>query len=116
MRQAGQGLPAESVGLLTHPALPGHVRLRRGQTPRDRQPGCGQVLSRIERRQLVAPPLMNDQAPRIHWLENGAERSALWHSESGLAAPKKVVLADDTMSADTAYRLALEGTALLWRG
>jgi SAM-dependent methyltransferase len=31
-------------------------------------------------------------------------------------APKKVVLADDTMSADAAYRLACEGTALLWRG
>jgi methylase of polypeptide subunit release factors len=27
-----------------------------------------------------------------------------------------VVLADDTMNADTAYRLALEGTGLLWRG
>ena len=30
--------------------------------------------------------------------------------------PKRVVLADDTMSADTAYRLACEGTGLLWRG
>jgi len=53
---------------------------------------------------------------RIHWMENGQERSALWRSESGLPPPKKVVLADDTMSADTAYRLALEGTGLLWRG
>ena len=53
---------------------------------------------------------------RIHWIENGQERSALWRSESGLPPPKKVVLADDTMSADTAYRLALEGTGLLWRG
>jgi methylase of polypeptide subunit release factors len=53
---------------------------------------------------------------RIHWIENGEERSALWRSESGWPAPKKVVLADDTMNADTAYRLALEGTGLLWRG
>lgn len=30
--------------------------------------------------------------------------------------PKRVVLADDTMTADIAYRLACEGTALLWRG
>jgi methylase of polypeptide subunit release factors len=52
----------------------------------------------------------------IHWIENGEERSALWRSESGWPAPKKVVLADDTMNADTAYRLALEGTGLLWRG
>lgn len=53
---------------------------------------------------------------RIEWEEGGETRSALWRSESGWPAPKKVVLADDTMSADTAYRLALDGTALLWRG
>lgn len=53
---------------------------------------------------------------RIEWVENGEPRSALWRSESGWPAPKKVVIADDTMAADTAYRLALDGTALLWRG
>lgn len=53
---------------------------------------------------------------RIEWLEGGETRSAVWRSESGWPAPKKVVLADDTMSADAAYRLALDGTALLWRG
>jgi methylase of polypeptide subunit release factors len=52
----------------------------------------------------------------IHWTENGEERSARFRSESGWPAPKKVVLADDTMNADTAYRLALAGTGLLWRG
>jgi methylase of polypeptide subunit release factors len=52
----------------------------------------------------------------ITWLEGGAERSARWRSESGWPAPKKVVIADDTMNADAAYRLALDGTALLWRG
>jgi methylase of polypeptide subunit release factors len=53
---------------------------------------------------------------RIHWIEDGEERSARWRSESGWPAPKKLVLADDTMNADTAYRLALDGTGLLWRG
>jgi methylase of polypeptide subunit release factors len=53
---------------------------------------------------------------RIQWIENGEERQAAWRSESGWPAPKKVVTADDTMNADTAYRLALEGTGLLWRG
>ena len=53
---------------------------------------------------------------QIEWVEGGQQRSALWRSESGWPAPKKVVIADDTMSADTAYRLALDGTALLWRG
>ena len=57
---------------------------------------------------------MNNE--RIHWIENGEERSARFRSESGWPAPKKVVLADDTMNADTAYRLALDGTGLLWRG
>jgi methylase of polypeptide subunit release factors len=53
---------------------------------------------------------------RLHWIEHGEERSATWHSESGWPAPKKVVIADDTMPADVAYRLALDGTGLLWRG
>lgn len=52
----------------------------------------------------------------IHWTESGKTRSALWHSESGLRPPKSVLIADDTLSADTAYHLACEGTALLWRG
>ena len=53
---------------------------------------------------------------QITWTEGGTGRSAQWRSESGWPAPKKVVVADDTMNADTAYRLALDGTALLWRG
>jgi methylase of polypeptide subunit release factors len=52
----------------------------------------------------------------IHWTEQGEPRSARWHSEAGNPPPKRVQLADDTMNADTAYRLACEGTALLWRG
>ncbi|GAB3466774.1 class I SAM-dependent methyltransferase [Massilia terrae] len=52
----------------------------------------------------------------IHWIEHGEERSAAWHSESGWPVPKNVVLADDTMPADVAYRHALDGTGLLWRG
>ena len=39
-----------------------------------------------------------------------------WRSENGWAAPKRIQLADDTMTADAAYRLACEGTAMLWRG
>ncbi len=47
---------------------------------------------------------------------NGTEHSALWHSESGAAAPRRVELANDTLSADSAYRLACAGTGMLWRG
>ena len=52
----------------------------------------------------------------VQWQESGQPCSARWRSERGAAPPKKVVLADDTMTADVAYRLACEGTALLWRG
>jgi methylase of polypeptide subunit release factors len=59
---------------------------------------------------------VTDSLPTIEWTEDGAERSALWRSEAGLPPPKRVVIADDQTPADTAYRLASEGTALLWRG
>lgn len=53
--------------------------------------------------------------PRIVFSEGDAERSLRWQSEAGLPPPKRVVVADDTLSADSAFRLASEGTALLWR-
>ena len=52
----------------------------------------------------------------ISWSDSGQAHEALWRSESGAAAPRRVVVADDTLSADTAYRLACEGTGLLWQG
>jgi methylase of polypeptide subunit release factors len=53
----------------------------------------------------------------ISWnTPDGATASATWRSGSGLAVPKKVILADDQMTADVAYHHALAGTALLWRG
>jgi SAM-dependent methyltransferase len=52
----------------------------------------------------------------INWNEAGQTCSARWRSEKGLPPPKKVVVADDTLKADEAYRLACEGTAFLWRG
>jgi methylase of polypeptide subunit release factors len=60
---------------------------------------------------------MQAGAPQlIHWTENGEDRSARWHSEAGMPPPKRVIIADDRTNADEAYRLACEGTALLWRG
>jgi SAM-dependent methyltransferase len=52
----------------------------------------------------------------ILWTEGGVACAALWRSERQAAPPARVELADDTLSADTAYRLACEGTGLLWRG
>jgi len=54
--------------------------------------------------------------PVVNWTEADAPRSARWRSEGGAAPPKRVMVADDRITADAAYRLASEGTALLWRG
>jgi hypothetical protein len=48
--------------------------------------------------------------PIINWTEADKARSARWRSESGMPLPKRVVIADNTMKADHAYRLACEGT------
>ncbi len=56
------------------------------------------------------------QYPLIRWQEAGVEHVARWRSEAGVAAPETVVIADDTLKADMAYRLAARGTAILWRG
>jgi SAM-dependent methyltransferase len=58
---------------------------------------------------LAAPPV-------LCWIEGGEARCARWRSESGAPPPKRVVMADDHLSADEAYGLACQGTALLWRG
>ena len=40
----------------------------------------------------------------------------LWRSESGLPVPRQVVMGDDTVAADVAYRMMCEGTGMLWQG
>lgn len=41
---------------------------------------------------------------------------AHWYSPGGSAPPRRIVLVNDGVTADAAFRLAAEGTALLWRG
>ncbi|MEI7613084.1 MAG: class I SAM-dependent methyltransferase [Betaproteobacteria bacterium] len=52
----------------------------------------------------------------IRWLEGEVDCSARWRSAAGVLPPKRVQVVDDTLTADAAFRLACEGTALLWRG
>lgn len=52
----------------------------------------------------------------VHWSEGGEARSALWRSERGAPAPKKIVVVDDRMTADNAFGLAGQGVGILWRG
>lgn len=44
------------------------------------------------------------------------QRCAYWRSEGATPPPRRVMIGDDTLTADAAYRLACEGTAILWRG
>lgn len=59
---------------------------------------------------------MDTNAPTIQWSHQGQPQQAQLRSESGAPAPRRVVVADDTLSADAAYRMACEGTGLLWQG
>jgi SAM-dependent methyltransferase len=54
--------------------------------------------------------------PIIHWLEGGEAFEARWRSHSGTPPASRVIVADGGMTADEAYGLACQGTALLWRG
>ena len=54
--------------------------------------------------------------PIISWSESGENHTARWRSEAGNPPPKRVMVADDRITADAAHKLACEGTALLWRG
>ncbi len=72
---------------------------------------------RVGRRLLLpAEGLPVSDLPVISWEESGEHKTALWRSEGGVAPHRRVVIADDSLSADAAYRLACEGTAMLWRG
>ncbi|MFI6401794.1 methyltransferase [Streptomyces sp. NPDC050548] len=54
---------------------------------------------------------------QITWTDGeGHLRTALWHSGNATAPPRRIVLADDRTKADDAYRMAAEGTAMLWCG
>ncbi|MBL0141020.1 MAG: class I SAM-dependent methyltransferase [Betaproteobacteria bacterium] len=56
-----------------------------------------------------------DAQPTVEWTEDGEARCARWRSESGAPPPARVVVVDDRITADEAYGLACQGTALLWR-
>ena len=85
-------------------ALVGVARRRRGAGRRHSRPA-----SRAAQSDGVS------DAAILQWTQAGEQRSARWRSEAGVAPPKRVQVVDDTLTADAAYRLASEGTGLLWR-
>lgn len=52
----------------------------------------------------------------VQWQDNETTQHTRWLSESNQPAPARIMLIDDQTTADEAYRLACEGTSLLWRG
>jgi len=60
--------------------------------------------------------LNSPDATVLTWQDGDQPRSGRWRSEAGWPAPVRVQLVNDEMTADAAYRLACDGTALLWRG
>lgn len=52
----------------------------------------------------------------LTWLYQNQPQQAQWLSARNVPAPKKIQVADDTLSASAAYKLACEGTAILWQG
>ncbi|WP_201593830.1 methyltransferase [Psychrobacter fulvigenes] len=64
--------------------------------------------------------MLQTEKQYVQWLENknGSESlyTVRWLSASNHTPPARIVLVDDKTTADEAYRLACEGTSLLWRG
>lgn len=52
----------------------------------------------------------------LPWQDVPQAQNILWRAENGMPAPKKLLVADDTLTADSAYKLACEGCGLLWQG
>ncbi len=52
----------------------------------------------------------------ISWVAQEQPQQAPWRSENGWMPPKRCIVADDTITADSAYRHASEGTGIIWTG
>src|SRR5262245_29219175 len=61
---------------------------------------------------------MNDPSsiPMLRWAEDGKSFEARWRSHNDTPPAMRVVVGDGRMTADEAYGLACQGTAILWRG
>ena len=64
--------------------------------------------------------MLTPQKQYVQWSENSNGNETLhqarWLSQSNHLPPTRLVIVDDKTTADEAYRLACEGSSLLWRG
>jgi SAM-dependent methyltransferase len=61
-------------------------------------------------------PADRGPVPVLTWAEEGRELEAQWRALDDTLPPRRVIVVDGKMTADEAYGLACQGTALLWRG
>jgi SAM-dependent methyltransferase len=57
-----------------------------------------------------------DERALVAWTEAGGSRTARWRSVNGRAAPTRVEVVTDSLTADEANRMASQGIAMLWHG
>jgi methylase of polypeptide subunit release factors len=55
-------------------------------------------------------------SPTLSWQDLQQQGALTWRSSSDAPPPRRLLRADDTLKADDAWRLACEGTAVLWQG
>lgn len=65
----------------------------------------------------TTPPAPAEPPPLVHWTNpEGEPQATRWRSPAGHPPPRRLVLADDALSADAAFRHVSEGTGILWLG
>lgn len=90
---------------------------RRAFLPAGAKRGTVSSAARRAARRLNDSRFLVTAFPEFHWTDaDGVEHVARWRSEAGSPPPRRAVVADDRTTADVAYRLACEGTALVWQG
>lgn len=71
-------------------------------------------MAKTEHANTTRPTTAEQQ---ISWTDGtGRTRTAWWHSENATPSPREVLVADDRLTADAAYRTVVGGTAILWTG
>ena len=81
---------------------------------RPRRAGGAPAIGGENRRMTEPRPA---DPPFVRWTDDdGAPQQTRWRSLAGHPPPARLVLADDTLPANEAYRLLDQGSALLWRG
>jgi SAM-dependent methyltransferase len=76
--------------------------------------GLNDITSAGTKGSVPLPQVSHQRA--VTWVQDGQTKEARWRCERQAPPPQRVQVGDDRLPADTAFRLACEGTAFLWNG